>query len=449
MRSKIAILAGMIGNKVVQMAGRKGTSLTGKIALAVKPDILNDFAKKCDKIALITGTNGKTTTNNLANHIFKGKDYDIVSNLNGSNMITGVTSSFIQNHRDHYNWGIFEVDEGSMPNVTKYLPSDYIIITNFFRDQLDRYGEVENTINLVQKSSKRHNSTLILDADSPISLYFQDSDQPKVYYSLKKNPFSKNSANVEESVFCPVCGHKLDYEYINYGNHGKFSCSKCGAKNHEADYVIDEVTFKNGGYEFTVKDKKESAKINLNLLGIYNVSNVLAAIALARENGFSYDLIKQQIENFEYKLGRMERISVNGCDVVLVLSKNPVGLSEVFSTIKFDEDKKSFMFILNDYAPDGKDISWIWDAYFKEIAATTNIDKFYCVGTRAEEVALRLKYADFPTSKIKIYHSKDQSDVVECVEEIVAENDKAYIIGTFTAMPEARKVLMKLKGEKA
>ena len=397
MRSKIAILAGMIGNKVVQMAGRKGTSLTGKIALAVKPDILNDFAKKCDKIALITGTNGKTTTNNLANHIFKGKDYDIVSNLNGSNMITGVTSSFIQNHRGHYNWGIFEVDEGSMPNVTKYLPSDYIIITNFFRDQLDRYGEVENTINLVQKSSKRHNSTLILDADSPISLYFQDSDQPKVYYSLKKNPFSKE----------------------------------------------------NGGYEFTVKDKKESAKINLNLLGIYNVSNVLAAIALARENGFSYDLIKQQIENFEYKLGRMERISVNGCDVVLVLSKNPVGLSEVFSTIKFDEDKKSFMFILNDYAPDGKDISWIWDAYFKEIAATPNIDKFYCVGTRAEEVALRLKYADFPTSKIKIYHSKDQSDVVECVEEIVAENDKAYIIGTFTAMPEARKVLMKLKGEKA
>ena len=194
--------------------------------------------------------------------------------------------------------------------------------------------------------------------------------------------------------------------------------------------MIDEVTFKNGGYEFTVKDKKESAKINLNLLGIYNVSNALAAIALARENGFSYDLIKQQ------------RISVNGCDVVLVLSKNPVGLSEVFSTIKFDEDKKSFMFILNDYAPDGKDISWIWDAYFKEIAATPNIDKFYCVGTRAEEVALRLKYADFPTSK-------DQSDVVECVEEIVAENDKAYIIGTFTAMPEARKVLMKLKGEKA
>ena len=107
------------------------------------------------------------------------------------------------------------------------------------------------------------------------------------------------------------------------------------------------------------------------------------------------------------------------------------------------------MFILNDYAPDGKDISWIWDAYFKEIAATPNIDKFYCVGTRAEEVALRLKYADFPTSKIEICHSKDQSDVVGCVEEIVAENDKAYIIGTFTAMPEARKVLMKLKGEKA
>ena len=449
MRFKIAVLAGMIGNKVVQKAGGKGTSLTGKIAISIKPNILKDFAKKCDNVALITGTNGKTTTNNLTNHIFAAKDYDLVSNLNGSNMISGVVSSFIQNHRSHYDWGIFEVDEGSMPIVTKYLPSDYIIITNFFRDQLDRYGEVENTIKLVQESSKRYNSRLILDADSPISLYFQDSNQPKVYYSLRKNSFSKDSTNVKESVFCPICGNKLDYEYINYGNHGKFSCSTCGAKNHEADYVIDGVTFKNGSYEFTVKDKNESAQINLNLLGIYNVSNALAAIVLARENGFSYDVIKHQIENFEYKRGRMEKINVGSSDVVLVLSKNPVGLSEVFSTIKFDKDKKSFMFILNDYGPDSKDISWIWDAYFKEIADTPNIDKFYCVGTRAEEVALRLKYVDFPTSKIEIYHSKDQSDIVRCVEEIVAKNNKAYIIGTFTAMPEARKVLMKLKGEKA
>ncbi len=449
MRSKIAILAGMIGNKFAKKAGRKGTSLTGKIAISIKPDILKDFAKKCDNVALITGTNGKTTTNNLANHIFTGRDYDLVSNLNGSNMISGVVSSFIQNHQKHYDWGIFEVDEGSMPDVTKYLPSDYIIITNFFRDQLDRYGEVENTINLVKQSSQRHNSTLILDADGPISLHFQNSDQPKIYYSLRKNPFSKDSTNVKEFVFCPICGNRLDYEYVNYGNHGKFSCSKCGAKNHEADYVIDDVTFKNGCYDFTVTDKNDSAQISLNLLGVYNISNALAAIALARENGFSYDLIKRQIENFEYKRGRMERIEVNGSNIVLVLSKNPVGISEVFSTIKFDLDKKLFMFILNDYGPDSKDISWIWDAYFREITETPNIDKFYCVGTRAEEVALRLKYVDFPMSKVEIYHSKDQSDVVSCVEEIVAKNDKTYIIGTFTAMPEARKVLMKLKGEKA
>ena len=449
MRLKIAILAGMIGNKVAKKAGRKGTSLTGKIAISIKPDILKNFAKKCDNVALITGTNGKTTTNNLANHIFAGNAYDLVSNLNGSNMLSGVVSSFIQNHQKHYDWGIFEVDEGSMPNVTKYLPSDYIIITNFFRDQLDRYGEVENTIKLVKKSSQGHNSTLILDADSPISLYFQDSDQPKIYYSLRKTPFSKDSTNVKEFVFCPICGNRLDYEYINYGNHGKFSCSKCGAKNHEADYVIDDVTFKNGCYDFTVTDKNDSAQISLNLLGLYNISNALAAIVLARENGFSHDLIKRQIENFEYKRGRMERIEVNGSNIVLVLSKNPVGISEVFSTIKFDPDKKSFMFILNDYGPDSKDISWIWDAYFREIVDTPNIDKFYCVGTRAEEVALRLKYVDFPMSKVEIYHSKDKSDVVSCVEEIVANNDKAYIIGTFTAMPEARKVLMKLKGEKA
>ena len=448
MRSKISIFIGMIGNKVVQMIGRKGTSLTGKLAMIIKPDILKVLADKTDNIALITGTNGKTTTTNLVNAIFASENYDIVSNLNGSNMINGIVSSFIQNNRSHYDWGIFEVDEGSMMDVTKYLPSDYIIITNFFRDQLDRYGEVEKTIKIVKESIDRYNPTLILDADSPISLYFQDTNYSKVYYSIKKNSFSKNTPNVKEILFCPICGNKLDYKYINYGNHGQFSCSKCGAKNHKAKYVIDKINFKNDHYEINVRDKKHSTKINLNLLGIYNISNTLAAITLARENDFSYDVIKHQIENFEYKNGRMEKINVGGCNIVLVLSKNPVGLTEVFSTIKLDKDKKSLMIILNDYGPDSKDISWIWDTYFEEVTNILNIDKFHCVGTRAEEIALRLKYIDFPVSKLKIHHSKNQKDIIEPVEELVAKNNKAYIIGTFTAIPEARKILMKLEEEK-
>jgi UDP-N-acetylmuramyl tripeptide synthase len=443
MKTQLALAIGKLGYVIANKMGKKGTALTGKVAMKIKPDILKDLATKCDKIVLITGTNGKTTTTNLSNHVFKGKYNNILSNLNGSNMIQGVISPFIINKKPHYDWGIFEVDEGSVPIVTKYLTPDYLILTNFFRDQLDRYGEVENTIKLVHDSITNEKITLILNADDPSSLYFDDLDNRKVYYSQKESPISKKDQTVAESLFCPKCGHKLRYEYINYGNIGKFFCKNCGSKSHEADYEINSLKIEEKYYEFTVSDKKDNATIKLNLLGIYNLYNSLAVISLARENNFDYNLIKNQIENFKYEKGRMETIKIENNEAILVLSKNPVGLSEVLKTIRYDPNEKSMMFILNDYAPDGKDISWIWDAYFEEILNMENLNKFYCVGTRAEDLALRLKYGNIPLEKIKIYPSKNTTDIEKPINDILNENKKVYIVATFTAMPEARKILIR------
>ncbi|WP_409199746.1 MurT ligase domain-containing protein [Methanobrevibacter sp. DSM 116169] len=446
MISKISTLMGELSYILAQKAGKKGSALPGKVAMKIKPDVLDDLIVKCDKTAIITGTNGKTTTNNLANHVFSGNNNEVISNLNGSNMLQGVISPFLIDKKNKYDWGIFEVDEGSMCDVTQFIDADYIILTNFFRDQLDRYGEVENTIQIVHDSIKNENATLILNADSPSSLYFSDLKNKKVYYSLGETKFAKEEQTVAESVVCPKCESKLEYEYINYGNMGKFSCPNCGIKNPEADYIITDVTLKAESYDFTVKDKKESAEIDLHLLGIYNLYNALGVITLARENNFSYDLIKKQIENFEYKLGRMETIDLGFTEVVLVLSKNPIGLSEVFSTINYDKSKKSLMFIMNDYSPDGTDVSWIWDAYFKEAVNIKNVDNFYCVGTRAEEVAMRLKYEEFPIDKIKIYHSQNRFDLQLPNHDFLNEdNDKKYLIATFTALPEVRKELMRMK----
>lgn len=446
MISQISILIGKLSYFILQKLGKKGTAFPGKIAMKIQPDILKDLSSKCEKIAIITGTNGKTTTNNISYHIFNGKYDEIVSNLNGSNMIQGVISPFLINNQKHYDWGIFEVDEGSMSNVGKYASIDYVILTNIFRDQLDRYGEVENIIKLVYDSLKNSKTTLILNADSPISLYFNDLPNPKIYYSLKRTKFSKKKQTVDEFVSCPKCGNKLKYEYINYGNIGKFFCTNCGAKNPNPDYEISKVELINGFfYKFNVSDKNDSISINLNLPGIYNLYNALGAISLARENKISYDIIKKQIENFKYERGRMENIKIASTEIILVLSKNPVSLSEVFTTIKNDTNNKSLMLILNDYAPDGRDTSWIWDVYFEEILNIENIDKFYCVGTRAEEVALRLKYIDFPEEKIEIYHSKDEYDIKNPISSLINNEKKVYIIGTFTAVPEARKELMNLK----
>lgn len=441
---RLSILAGKLGYNLARLKGENGTALPGKIALSIDKNILEKLGKNCEKIVFITGTNGKTTTNNISNQIFD-EPYPVISNLTGSNMIQGVATPLILNSRKNFQYGIFEVDEGSVPEVSENLTPDYLIITNFFRDQLDRYGEVENTIMLIHDSITDPKTKLILNADDPSSMYFNDLPNEKIYYSQNKTKISQESINVEESVFCPKCGKRLNYEYINYGNIGKFYCENCDVKSPEAKYVISDIEVDNEGYDFVVNGEK----IRMNILGLYNLYNALSSIALAREEGIDWDIIKNEIGKMEYKRGRMENFQYGEKDVVLGLSKNPIGLTEVFHTISYNDKSKEVMFILNDYAPDGRDISWIWDADFNEVLNIPNLNKFYCVGTRAEEVALRLKYEGFPEEKLAISHSEDETDIEKPIDDILSEESpQKYIIGTFTAMPEARKILVSKTGGK-
>ena len=439
-------MAGKLSFSTAQLFGKKGTALPGKVALTLKPDLLEELSKKCDKIVFVTGTNGKTTTNNLSTHIFKGAYNDVLSNLNGSNMIQGVLTPFITDSKEHYDIGIFEVDEGSVPVVSEFMEPDYFIITNFFRDQLDRYGEVENTIKLVHDAICPK-TTLIINTDEPSLLRFDDLPNKKVFYGLNKTQFAKDDISVAESIFCPNCGNRFTYDYVNYGNIGKFHCEKCGTKNHDADYFLESVDLDDGSYKFTVKHNGEDKDYVLNLRGLYNLYNTLGVITLCSELGIDYEIIKDRIENFEYRLGRMETFHFSKKDLILVLSKNPVGLSEVFSTITYDDAPKSMMFIINDYEPDGVDVSWLWDANFEEIKNVKNLKNFYCVGTRAEDLALRVKYAGIDESIIKIFPAKDQFDINQAVDELSNEDIKSYLIASFTAMPEARKILLKKEKE--
>ena len=438
MKNRLSLLIGHISYKLLRILGRNGTALPGNLALRIDNNIIKKLKGNYEKIVYITGTNGKTTTNNIANEIFK-YDFSTLSNLEGSNMIEGVATPIILNSKKNYDWGIFEVDEGSMVNVAEHMIPDYMIITNFFRDQLDRYGEVENTIKLVHNSIDPK-TTLILNADDPSALYFDDLDNKKVYFSQDYNNFSKGDINVAESIFCPKCGKRLDYEYINYGNIGKYNCPYCGAHNPKSDYKVTNVEINHDNtYEIEINN---DFKVKLNILGSYNVYNAIAAISLALEKKIPPKIIQKQIETFKYERGRMETFEINKEKMILTLSKNPVGLSEVFRTLTFDKTKKSIMFILNDKPADGEDPSWIWDADFSEVKSIENIDYFYCVGTRAEEIAIRLKYEDFDTDKLKIY-SSENDNIETAINDIIGQKDTdKYIIGTFTAMPQARKIIV-------
>lgn len=444
--TKLSKFIGKTTYHVAKKCGKNATAIPGKVSLTVKSDLLAEMAKKCDKIIVTTGSNGKTTTTTLLNHVLKGGYENVISNLGGSNMLQGVLTPFIVDSKDNYDFGVFEVDEGSIPTVFKYLTPDYFIITNFFRDQLDRYGEVENTIKMVHDSIKPE-TTLLLNRDEPSLLRFDDLPNKKIYYGLEESKFSKHEISVVESIICPKCGKTLDYEYVNYGNVGKFSCPNCKTENHEADYSINNIDLDKNTYEFTVSNKNNSEDYKLNLRGLYNLYNALGVITVAKEVNMDYNIIKERIENFEYKLGRMETIKFKDKDVTLVLCKNPVGLSEVFTTFTYDEEDKAVMYVMNSYAPDGVDVSWIWDADFEELLNLKKFKSFYCAGTRAEDVSVRVKYAGVEEDKIKVYPGKDRYDIEKAIDDILSENANAFIAASFTALPETRKLLIKKQSE--
>jgi UDP-N-acetylmuramyl tripeptide synthase len=413
------------------------TALPGKVALSINPDMLSTVNDRCKKKLIITGTNGKTTTNNLINHILNS-ECEVLSNLMGANMPQGVASAFLNNTKKEYDWGVFEVDEGSFPEVVKYIDPDYVLITNFFRDQLDRFGEIENTANIVYEALQPLDTKLILNADDPMVSNFKDLNKRNIYYGVERSNFSTKDQRVVESRFCPICSDNLDYEYYNYGQLGKYVCLGCGFKNPEYNYKISSIEYLEDAYQFKVDNSKGTEHdVIFRYDGIYNAYNCCAAIAFSIEAGLAMDKVVKRIENFEYKLGRMENFEFEDKIVKIVLVKNPIGLSEVLKSISNDKRKKSILFILNDNPADGTDISWIWDAEVEEINEIDNLDSIYCSGIRANDIALRLKYADNKRENLIINVEVENSINTALKEEV----ETVYILPTYTAVFKTRDIV--------
>jgi len=415
------------------------TALPGKVALKLNPKLLSTINTRCKKKVIITGTNGKTTTNNLINHILNSEYEDVLSNLRGANMPQGVASAFLNDNKKEYDWGVFEVDEGSFPDVVRYIKPDYVVITNFFRDQLDRFGEIENTAKIVYEALKPLDTTLIMNADDPMVSKFKDLDKRSIYYGVEKSKFSTMDQRVVESRFCPVCASSLEYEYYNYGQLGKYICSSCGFKNPEYDYKITSVKYSEDAYHFKVdSSKNKTCDVVFGYDGIYNAYNCCAAIAFSIEAGLDMEKVAQRIENFEYKLGRMENIEFKDKMVKIVLVKNPIGLSEVLKSISNDKRKKSILFILNDNLADGTDVSWIWDADVEVIHKIENLKSIHCSGIRAQDIALRIKYAEYNEEIVEI-----DFNVEDSIETVLDEDvEIVYILPTYTAVFQTRDIVI-------
>lgn len=367
--------------------GKQGTDLPGQIARKIDPLILRKLANDVDEIVMISGTNGKTTTSNLIGHTLRKNNINIIHNNEGANMAAGITSSFVIQSNKDTKIAIIEIDEGSIPRVLKEMTPTMMVVTNFFRDQMDRFGEIDTMVENIANTIKDRGIKLLLNADDPFVSRLKIASDDIVYYGMKAGIHDFEQSTMVESKYCPNCGRLLNYKHVHYNQIGHYDCV-CGFKREKPKYEVSsfkQEPFIDAGINGTVFDMK--------IAGDYNVFNVIAAYTVLRELGLNDNSIKAGFESYTSDNGRMQYYKNNYKEVLINLAKNPAGLNASLSVGEQIDKEKLYIISLNDNGADGRDISWIYDADFEKLSRQ-NIKAVICTGQRAEELALRLKYAE-------------------------------------------------------
>lgn len=402
------------------------------LVLKICPDFLKHCNKYIDTKINVTGTNGKTTTSGLVTHLLECSGKSVINNAMGANMLTGVVNAFATelNPFKLTDFSVIESDEAYLSKIYNYLDADYLIVTNLFRDQLDRYGELATTKKLIQEGiDKKPEITLLLNADDPLVASFEGKN--KVYYGMENIYYADESLKTKsatEEVFNCVCGQPLKYEKKFFAQQGHYYCD-CGYKRPEPKYKADVMLYKDYSI-LTINGKSFEVPIK----GLFNAYNALAAISLCLEVGI--EDIENYLTSFKVAFGRSEVKYLGGKRTLIQLIKNPIGANEVLKTVDLDSN---ILIIINDNYADGRDVSWLWDADFGLLKEAKN--QIVVSGLRANDMALRLKYADIKDIKI----IPDIDEAIEYMKH--AEGNEITILPTYTALLKINKN-KNLKGQK-
>lgn len=436
-RSSFAALIGRLTRWGLTTFTRGGSSLPGKIASAIDPQILANLARDYE-VVIITGTNGKTLTTALTVHALEQNHSHILTNPTGSNMQQGIVSTFLaapKVPKGEKAIAVLEVDEGSLKHVVKELQPTLFVHTNVFRDQLDRFGEVHSIYQLMADAAIAvPNATVLANGDSPM---FHSINLPnkKLYFGFDHEEKQTNVTphHNTDGILCPNCQSVLSYHLLTYANLGDYYCPNCHVKRPELDFTVNQLTelavthstFEIDGHSFSIP-----------VAGMYNIYNALAAYSVARFFDVSPDLIEQGFSKAERVFGRQEMIDLNGKQILLNLVKNPVGLNQVINLVGLEKNPFTLVCLLNNRYADGTDVSWIWDGEFEQLVDYP-IQHIITSGMKAEEMTLRLKVAGLPESEIQQVDSLEA--VLDSIEQGEAEH--VHILATYTAMLDLRKLL--------
>lgn len=433
-----AALARSVG-RLSRATGRGGgTTLPGRVLLKLDSDAIDKLGSRLTRgSTLISATNGKTTTASMLATILAGADRHPVHNRAGSNMTWGVATALLEQKGDE---GLFEVDEAWLPETADRLHPDHILLGNLFRDQLDRYGETEALADAWASLAARlaGQTGFILNADDPLVADIGSSSGEETSYFGIDDPSQAlpELQHAHDAKLCRVCGHELTYDRAFVGHLGHYHCENCGMRRPEPEISASSITLKGmSGVEATIDSPEGPSTLELPLPGLYNLYNALGAIATARRMGVPVADSVRSLAGMKAVFGRVERIQIGETSLSILLIKNPAGANEVIRTLALEPAPIDLWLALNDRIADGRDVSWIWDADFEMLA--DRVGRVTCTGTRASEMALRLKYAGWPLDRIRVI-----DDHAAALDAALAEaGDQLFALPTYTALLDLRKLL--------
>ena len=446
LRAIIAILLCKALRLVSRLLHRGGTAMPGRWALKLCPNLLELLAKDVKSVA-ITGTNGKTTSARMIEQAFSEKGLNYFANRSGANLISGITTEFVMNAtltgKPLKEYAVIECDEAAARKVFSQLKPRVVVVTNLFRDQLDRYGEVTHTLENIRVAMQgAPEAVLCLNADCSLTASLAD-DLPNrvVYFGIDQGAApSRPKPEISDATHCIRCKTEYEYDYISYGHLGGFRCPKCGYRRHKADFAVTDITEQRADGSTVVMDIQGTKRIvNVNLPAMYNIYNAVGAVTAAVEMGLDADTAVKALADFQCGFGRMEQFKLGKAGARMMLVKNPAGCNQVIEFLENIREKFILVVCLNDRGADGTDVSWIWDADFEGLTSLGSyLDRVIVSGDRAGDMRVRIKYAGIPDEHISM-----QRNYEELVRWIEKQELPVFIMPTYTAMLELRQVVIK------
>jgi len=452
----------------LRLFGKGATTLPGKVAMRLSPRFLSDMSEG-KKIIMITGTNGKTTTTHMITDILRSAGYHVQTNVSGANLTSGLATTLAAGaaaeraatRKGQETVYVLETDEAAFAKAAGPLRPKVCLITNLFRDQLDRYGELLYTRDCIEKGLGQTDARVLLNADDSMISALRKGREARVsFYGINEETMQRNivtnpgkstsMATASDAEYCINCMRKFEYSGRSFGHFGLYSCPSCGDKRQNLDFSAgydNSSNPSNAGFEMTLSAGSDSSTIILPIPGIHNIYNSIAAVSACmifgkevNDNKLSLAFCADALSRVKPAFGRMEKIAVGGKTICLLLVKNPVGLDRSLTLVSQADDADGIFLLLNSNIADGKDVSWIWDVDFE---SKTLPERIYVSGERFSEMALRLVYSGVDRKTIRFMEMKESGVLFDEALAECAEGKCLYVLPNYTAMLSLRQMLVK------